>query len=324
MARTVPALVVVALLAGCDNIHWGGTEICIVPPPPRADEVEAVAKAIAAAHLPSGPVLYLARRQDADDATLIPLGEIVRDSLRALGDTAHWERFGEGFVAKHLARGAEFTLFSQGARVGTFVVQSVAIPDAAACPPVPRATGNLELSPAAGQTNDFIALAKADAAALGPAPAIPPAVPQRTRTLLAPNLADALLRRRGAPLPDNWARATAQVEPLPFAGQRDHGFTATFLLGDTLGPGLDDDGYSLFFIASPDARAGFDTVFVRFADYAVSGKAAPRLVDFLDWNRDGQAGLLLEVFGTTESWLETVAMSRNGWRNVLEIRCARS
>ena len=78
-------------------------------------------------------------------------------------------------------------------------------------------------------------------------------------------------------------------------------------MDDQLQVGNDDMGYSLFLIAVPRRDlTGYDTVYVRHSPYENGGKRAPRVVDFLDWDRDGGAELLLEVYGTTRSWYETV------------------
>ena len=62
-----------------------------------------------------------------------------------------------------------------------------------------------------------------------------------------------------------------------------------------------------------------------FRDYPKTGKQATRMVDYLDWNRDDQVELLLQVFSRTESWFEVVSRGSTGtWRNVMTARCAGS
>lgn len=323
MIRSAAAatLVILAIAAACDNIQWGGTEIDVVPPPPRTEAHEPVPVEPTEERLPDGPILFLARGH-SEQAVLLPIGQIVGDSMLPVKATADREVFGESFISRFFPPGAEFMLFSNGAPAGTFLVESASVPDTGICPGTPKAMGTLELADAAGSANEFLALAGPHAPV--PAPAgTPSQLQQRIRSVIAPNLADQLLRNRRAALPDNWARATAQIEPIPFEGLENHGFAATFLVGDTLGPGLDDHGHSLFFIAKPHVRTGYDTVFVQFRDYARTGKAAPRVIDYLDWNHDGQVGLVLEVFGTSETWFEAVAFAEDRWRKVLEFRCGR-
>jgi hypothetical protein len=139
--------------------------------------------------------------------------------------------------------------------------------------------------------------------------------------IVGPILAERLLRARGAQLPGNWQRAMAQLKPFPLLGTADPGFTATFLVDDTLGVGLDNQGYSLFFVAVPQGGVGYDTAFVMFNDYPKTGKAAPRVVDYLDWNRDDQVEMLLQVYGSTSSWFEAVGKGKTGWHRVFADHC---
>jgi hypothetical protein len=45
------------------------------------------------------------------------------------------------------------------------------------------------------------------------------------------------------------------------------------------------------------SQTGYDTAFVNFRSYPETGKAAPRVIDYLDWTRDDKAELLLQVYG---------------------------
>jgi hypothetical protein len=318
--RLAACLIVIAA-SGCDNVQWGGAELAIVPPPPKTQERSGDEDATDADRLPEGPVLYLVRAGAGGIATLLPVAEISGDTLRRL-DANDWERYGTRFIAEHLRPGTELALYRAGARVGTFIAQTAEVPPASVCPRVPRATGTLELSPAAADATEFLALAKADA----PPPSGPAAsAPQTTRAMqvLAPNLAERLLRARSAPLPNNWQRAMAQLVPFPLPGATDAAFAATFLIGDTLGPGLDDDGSSLFFIAVPQAQTGYVPAHAEYNEYASTGKVAPRVIDYLDWDRDGQPELLLEVYGTSDAWFAAVGQVNGAWRAIFQDRCAR-
>jgi hypothetical protein len=222
-----------------------------------------------------------------------------------------------------MRQGAEFDLFAHGARVGSFVVQSARVPDAAVCPLLPVATGTLEMGVAADSVREFLALAKHYSPAVGTRVPASPANLQRMR-FVAPILAERMLRARRAELPGNWQGAMEQVFAFPVSGRADAGFAATFLVGDTLGPGLDDNGYGLFFLAMPTpSQTGWDTVHVDFRSYPQTRKAAVRVIDYLDWTRDDQVELLLQVYGTRDTWFEAVSRDDTGrWRRVLNDRCA--
>lgn len=313
------ALLILTCLPGCDNVEWGGADVAILPPPPKASGGEAAA-APGEERPPEGPILYHVSPR-GNEGILIPVGEIAGDTLRPIQAASDWELFGRRFIAEHLRQGTEFALFRNGARVGTFIVQSAAVPDSAVCPRLPRAIGTLELITGAESAPEFLALAKPHAPAAR-RQASAPAEPNRTIRLLAPYLAEGLLRARGAQLPGNWQRAIVQLAPFPIAGAADPAFAATLLVDDTLGPGFDDVGYSLFFVARPQQRVGYDTIYASFTDYPSEGKAAPRVVDYLDWDRDDQAELLLQVYGTRDTWFEAVGNVGNTWRRIFRQRCA--
>jgi hypothetical protein len=319
--RAAAAVVLILLsAAGCDNVSWGGTEVTIVPPPVKAatpatnESPRPVSRG--AVELPEGPVLYQVSVLEGD-GQLAPVAEITSDSLRALRPGQNASGFADAFIAEHLREGAEFVLFHDGGRVGTFIVQSAAFDGGTPCMPLPSARGILELSAAGQGVAEFLALERQQ---------VPPDVgraspPEITRSMrvLGPILAERMMRRRGASLPGNWERAYAQVAPFPI--EDGTAFAATFLVGDTLGPGLDDQGYSLFFIAEPRGT-DYDTTYVSYRPYQDGGKQAPRVIEYLDWDRDGQAELLLRVFGTADSWVEALDRSSRGrWQRTFDDRC---
>ena len=304
-SHTLVALIVLALSA-CDNVDWGGVDVAVVPPPPRgsAQAVDDAERELGP--LPAGPVLYYVRT-DSAGGTIVPVAEIGGDSLIALGAGADPDLYGARFISEHLRRGAEFTLFRRGSRVGTLVVQSAGVPTTGVCRRLPIAHGTLEIgridSLAAGV--EFIGLAKSSAPE-GQRAAVPLQATGGMRRV-APILAERALRARGSQLPGNWGAAMAQLQPFPVSSAGDAGIASTFLVDDQLQVGNDDTGYSLFMVAVPRPDlTGYDTVYVDHSVYATTGKRAPRVIDFLDWDRDGGAELLLEVYGTTRSWYEAV------------------
>lgn len=316
-------LLIVSALTGCDNVGWGGADVAVVPPPPKPSAPrQTEAEAAATEALPTRPVLYYAVRSGSG-ALLTPVAQLDKDSLIAIRPTGDARTFAERFVAEHMRQGAEFDLFSHGARLGSFVIQSARVPDGDLCPLLPVASGTLELGVAADSVREFLALAKPHSPSVATRVGSPPANEGRMR-FVAPILAERMLRARRAELPGNWQGAMEQVFPFPASGRADAGFASTFLVGDTLGPGLDDTGYALFFLAMPTAsQTGWDTIYVDFRSYPQTRKSAPRVIDYLDWTRDDQVELLLQVFGTRDTWFEAVSRDAEGrWRRVLRDRCA--
>jgi hypothetical protein len=312
---------IVILLAGCDNVSWGGADLAIVPPPPKARETtRAPAVEARVEPLPTRPVLYYVTRNQTG-GFMTPVGEVLGDSLgpiRATGDAA---TYAGRFIAEFMREGAEFTLFSRGIRAGTFIVRNASLPAQPQCPLVPIATGTLELSSSVTAT-EFLALARGDAPAVARR-LTPPETTGRMRTIVGPILAERIMRARRAELPANWVRASAQVLAFPAGSSADDAFAATFLVGDDLGIGGDNVGHATFFVAAPNtSQTGYDTVYVSFRTYAETGKAAPRVIDFLDWSRDDSPELLLQVYGVSDTWFEAIGRSRDGsWRRVFRDRC---
>ncbi len=299
-------------------MSWGGADVAVVPPPPRPSGGPSPGAVPGAESLPDGPILYDIT-VTGETGTIVPVGEIAGDSLRPIRPAADAPGFHETFIAEHLRQGAEFVLFHQGVRVGTLVVEAASV-DRTGCRPWPRATGALEMSGGAADATRFLGLARLEAPQITRRLA-DDLTPTRTMTVLAPIFADKVMRTRRLPLPSNWQRAFAQVQPFPVPSARDPGFAATFLVGDTLGPGLDDAGHSIFMVALP-AHLGYDTVYVDVREYAVVGKGAPAVLDFLDWDNDDSMELLLRVYGTRDTWIEAVGRGENGvWRRIFHDRC---
>lgn len=315
-AARLAALLILIGLGGCDNVEWGGIDLSVVPPPVRAEAPQAEL-AGAADRLPSGPLLYFVRR-DGSRAEMVPVGEITQDGMAPIAIAGDPEEAGTRFIAAFLREGAEFTLFHRGRRAGTLIVESADVPTGDVCRRLPRARGNMELSGGTDSAGVFLAMARTQAPDGRALPGTPEV--ERRMQVMGPILAERALRARGAQLP-NWATARRQVFPFPVSAARDLAFTSTFLVDDELQVGNDTIGYSMFIVYTPQAQSGYDTAYVAFTDYPRQGKAAPRVIDFLDWDNDGSPELLLEVFGTRDRWFEAVGDTGDGWERILEDRC---
>jgi hypothetical protein len=297
-------------------VEWGGIELAVVPPPPGSGPADAQLEAVD--RLPDGPILYYITR-DSTRAMVVPVGEITDDGMARIETGDDPEAFGTRFIAAFLRQGSELTLFRGGRRAGTLIVDSAAVPAAGPCRRLPSARGHLELSGAAGDATEFLAMARTQApeGRMLPGGALEP---DRRMQVMGPILAERALRARSAQLP-NWSLALRQIQPFPVSEARDPGFTATFLVDDELQVGNDDQGYSLFIVYTPQAQSGYDTAYVQFVDYPRAGKAAPRTIDFLDWDRDGSVELLLETFGVRDRWFQAVGKTDDRWRRILDDRC---
>ena len=109
------------------------------------DEVEVVEDTVSDG--PSlGPVLYLGYR-DGVQATLVPVAEIRPEGLFPIESIGSVEA-SRSFVAEHLTPGLEFTLFSDGAQVGSLSAEVFSV-DERYCRVRPQIRGHIELTPAA-------------------------------------------------------------------------------------------------------------------------------------------------------------------------------
>lgn len=308
-------------VTGCDNVSWGGADFAVVQPPAvnTPKEEPTGAGEVVEERLPEGPVLYYVAVTQGGPV-MTPVAEIAGDSMLPIRAAADAKAYAGRFIAEHMRQGSEFALYHRGNRMGTFLVRAANAPAANACPALPTAQGSLELSQGADVLSEFLAISKPYAPEVGRRAGAPPQI-NRQMQVLAPILAERILRARRAQLPGNWQRAMAQLLPFPVSGASNPGYATTFLVDDTLGTGYDNEGYSLFYVGIPN-QMSFDTAYVDFTNYPTEGKAAPRVVDFLDWNRDDQPELLLQVYGINDSWFEAVGRNRQGeWRRIFRQRC---
>lgn len=312
------ALLIVAVLSACDNLEWGGADIQIVPAPPPESKLPSApdASVFAEFGLPNGPVMFHVVQHDGGGVTLIPIAELTRDSLRTLRRPASVDpdAFEGRFRETVMPTGAQFDVFRRGAHVGTFVAQA---PGRTTACGVPTVNGNLTTVAAASDAPEFIAFRR------GLAPEIrseftPPQVTGSIRTY-ASIVAERLILQAGLPRPRSWAGAQKDLQPIEIVEGAHPEMAATYTVGDSLAIGpADPQGYSVFYIADFETRRGYSPVFSQVRDYRRTGKAAPELVDYLDWNEDGQPEILIRVFGVDEAWYETVARTSSGWEKAWE------
>lgn len=320
---------IIILASGCDNVSWGGVDFDVVPPPERAPQPVEEGTVVGTAPeivLPTDPVLFLVRSR-ADGAVMRPVAAVGAGGFAAIAAQEAPDGYWRRFVTEFMRQGSEFSLYREGRRSGTFVLSGAEVATPSGCAASAIAGGSVEIAAGVPAEGDFLALPEG---ALPPTLDPPPdsatraALRSRNRQL-GPILAERLLRARGAGLPGNWQAALAQATAFP-TPQGARGLAATLLVGDTLGPGLDDQGYALFFLATPSqdrSGTGLDTVYAAFADYPETGRSAPRVVDYLDWDGDGWPGFVLEVFGTAGSRLDMLARDEDGdWTRAPLLGCA--
>ncbi|HEY0018824.1 MAG TPA: hypothetical protein VGC13_21165 [Longimicrobium sp.] len=321
-AVRVAAPLIVTALAACDNVEWGGAAVHVVNPPPAGagDANVPDPGTVAGLGLPTGRVLFHVVRNPDGTAQLTPVAEISGDSLRTLrrpagvAPQAYEQRFRQAVMDVN----TEFVLFRRGAEVGTMIVRA---PGAVTPCGVPTSSGQASTVAAAAAEREFLAFRR------GLAPEVigeysPPQV-EGTIQRYASLIAERLVLQNGLQRPRSWpgAQRDLQAMNLVLGGQSE--MASTYLVGDNLGVGpADPEGYSVFYVASYEQRAGYTPVYTEVRDYDKTGKGAPKLVDHLNWNGAGGAEILVQVFGTQESWYEAVSRDKGSWRKVWEAgRC---
>lgn len=309
-------LLIVTALSACDNVIWGGADIQIVPPPPAmAASLEPDAQTYAEFGLPTGPLVFHLVQYEGG-SRLTPVAEIAGDSIRSLRRPANvsQEAYETRFRDTVLPIGAQFEVYRRGARVGTFVAQSNG--PITQCG-IPTVDGNTTVVAAAADARDFLAYRQ------GLSPSVrgdylPPQVTGPIRTY-ASIVAEKLILQAGLPRPRSWAGAQRDLQPVEVLPGGHPEMVATYLVGDQLavGPG-DTAGYSIFYLADYETQRGYNAVYSEARDYRVTGKAAPRLVDYLDWDEVEGAELLIQVFGRTDEWYEVIGLRDGSWGKVWE------
>lgn len=205
--------------------------------------------------------------------------------------------------------GSQFDVFRRGALVGTFVVQSNG--PITSCG-VPTVLGNTTVVAAATDDSDFIAFRKG----LSPTARgefLPPQITGPIRTYAA-IVAERLILQAGLPRPRSWAGAQRDLQSIEVLPGGHPEMATTYLVGDELGVATPEaEGYSVFYIADYETRRGYMPVYSEVRDYRRVGKAAPRVIDYLNWDELEGPELLIQVFGRTESWYDVLTIRGGTW-----------
>jgi hypothetical protein len=312
----LPFVPILLALSACDNVQWGGVDVEIIPPPPSQVLAAPVDKEGAVAlGLPTGPVLFHLQKTAAG-SRLIPVGELSGDSLKTIRfpSAAEAANFQKRFQETVFPVGGQFRLFRRGAPVGTFTLQA---PGPLTTCGLPTAMGNATVVAAAADASEFLAFSE------GLSPEVrgqfnPPQINGSITTYSAID-AEKLILQAGLPRPRSWTGAQRKLDALEIMGGAHPEMAATFLVGDSLAVGpADPQGYSIFYIADYETARGYTPIYTEVRDYRKTGKQAPAIIDYLNWNGKPGEELLIHVFGRTDSWYEAVAQRGTRWEKVWE------
>lgn len=320
--RWLTLFVIVTAPSGCDNVAWGGVDVRLEAPPPKAqqpvDEAqEEAASDVPLPELPSGPLL-LAGTRDGSNATLAVVAEIRPDGLAPLPSEAEAPGFAAYLARQRLGPGTHFVLFSEGVRVGRLTVGQNGS-DARFCQPRPTVTGVVEMVPSAANATRLLAVS-ADAVAERPFQ------PHRSwshdydQRVASLTLAQAAIAELGAPWPPSVleARADIQAFDLPDAARA---IAATFLYQDRLAVARPGDGAYSLFVLGTESDGDYVRSFTWYRRADQDGKGAPRYFDHLDWDGDGASEILLDVFGAEGRWFAALDRGAAQWTRSFQDPC---
>ncbi|MEX0979775.1 MAG: hypothetical protein WDZ89_01700 [Gemmatimonadota bacterium] len=327
--RPLAAALILMALTGCDNMSWGGFQWTLQSSARASDGTPE--EGIDGEDIdlppetPAGPVLFLVQRETGSgpgQASLIPLASLAGDSLLPMLNDAGVPGVPADFVENQLSEGRTFTLFSEGTRVGTFRSGGEVSTDSSYCLARPRARGVVEVVPEAAESQTFLALRR-DGGEVFRHGVFRPMESTYDQRVASLNLAGDLFPRLSAPWPPSVLDARSDLRIFALDGSGAGAIAVTFMHRDALAVGpAQENAYALFFIAENRA-GGYEPGYVWYRP-AADGKAAPRFVSHLDWNRDGSDGVLLEVQGARSRWFAAAGRRGGAWQTVFEDPCGKA
>lgn len=258
---------------------------------------------------PMGPVLYLGRRAGGE-ATLVAVAEIRPDGLFPIEGAGSFEA-SRSFVIEHLTPGMEFTLFSDGARVGRLTADRFSV-DERYCRARPQIRGPIELTPAAATVQTFLALPTREGSAFEYG-AYSPVVPTRDLRVTSLTNMQQVIPSVGALWPVSVLGIRQDVRMFRARRGQPPTVVATFVYADELSVGPAALGAYSVFLASDDDGTGYRGSYVDYRLFSRDGKGAPRYFDHLDVDGDGIDEIVLEVMGENSMWLSVLGRQGGSW-----------
>ena len=312
--QRLPLLGIVIVATGCDNVEWGGVELGLHSPSDSpvseaSAEVEEVVENPVLDNPPMGPVLYLGHRAGGE-AILVAVAEIRPDGLSLLEGVGSVEA-SRSFMVEHLTPGLEFTLFSDGARVGRLTAERFSV-DGRYCSARPQIRGPIELTPAAATVQRFLALPRREGSAFEYG-AYSPVVPTRDLRVTSLTTMQQVIPAVGALWPVSVLGIRQDVQMFRARSGGAPTVVATFVYADDLGVGPAALGAYSVFLASDDDGTGYRGTYVDYRLFSRDGKGAARYFDHLDVDGDGSDEVVLEVMGENSMWLSTLGRQGESW-----------
>jgi len=310
--QRLPLLGIVIVATGCDNVEWGGVELDLSSPSDRlvSESSPEVTEVVESIDTPTiGPILYLGHRAGIE-ATLVPVAEIRPNGLFPLEASGSAEA-SRAFAAEHLSPGLEFTLFSDGARVGRLTAERFSV-DQQYCGVRPQIRGPIELTPSAATVQTFLALPRQEGNAFAYG-AYSPVVPTRDLRITSLNTMQEVIPTVGALWPVSVLGIRQDVQMFRARSGGAPTVVATFIYADELSVGPAARGAYSVFLASDDDGTGYRGSYVDYRLFSRDGKGSARYFDHLDVDGDGIDEMVLEFMGENSVWLSALGRRGESW-----------
>jgi len=310
--QRLPLLGIVIVATGCDNVEWGGVELGLSSPSDTlvSESSPEVTEVVESIDTPTiGPILYLGHRAGVE-ATLVPVAEIRPNGLFPLEASGSAEA-SRAFAAEHLSPGLEFTLFSDGARVGRLTAERFSV-DQQYCGVRPQIRGPIELTPSAATVQTFLALPRKEGNAFAYG-AYSPVVPTRDLRVTSLNTMQQVIPTVGALWPVSVLGIRQDVQMFRARSGGAPTVVATFIYADELSVGPAARGAYSVFLASDDDGTGYQGSYVDYRLFSRDGKGSARYFDHLDVDGDGSDEMVLEFIGENSAWLSVLGRRGESW-----------
>jgi len=313
---------IVIVASGCDNVSWGGFDLTLEGPATdtlTAMQDTAQAEAVPDPAVSLGRLLYAGVRS-GNRARVVPLAEITAEGLRPLPGGAEGDELNTQILQERLRPGGEMTLFHQGVRVGTLVLDEADIVSDIYCQPRAQASGYLLLLPDAAGAERFLALepGRGGQHPFGSYRELSSVYDQRVASL---NLGAEAIPLVRATWPPSLLDIRQDLQILDLPGGEAPAVLATFVHRDRLQVGpAPDDAYALMILGEPRGTR-FDLAYTWYRPVGAAGKGVPRYFSRMDWDGDGQDEIVLEVMGAESRWFAALDRGPEGWQTIYQDPC---
>ena len=310
---------IVTTTFGCDNVSWGGISLSLEGPPGDSSVLSDTLDQEGPQRFEYGPLLFAGVR-GGDSALVVPVAELVNGVLRPLPPGEAGARMAEQIQEERLAAGQRLTVFHGGTRIGTFTASASLGTSTDYCSPRAQASGRLELDPSASEAQRFLAVEE-ETGDSWPFGRYQSFMAERVHRNAIQNLAGAALNEARAQWPAALQNIRQDLQLFLLPEAEAPAIVASFLFQDQMEVGpAPEPAYSLLIVGEP-AGNRFNRTFTWYRPVAEEGKGAPRFFSWMDWDRDGDDEILLEVFGADSRWWAALERENGSWTLAFQDPC---